>query len=148
MLNHNSIKVGFHGREKMLYRKKNIYTFEELLEVLDISTNVTVRKTEPGNFKDYATFFGLFYSDFKKKVEINHLFSCNSNNWQGNHFMTNLRTSVIEGILTLNHNSIKVGFHGRDSHPMNGKCLKAAIAARSANIKACMETELKWTSIV
>ena len=57
--------------------------------------------------------------------------------------MTNLGTSVREGIPTLNHNSIKVGFHGRDSHPMNGKGLKAAIAARSANIKACMETELK-----
>jgi hypothetical protein len=60
---------------KMVYRKSNVYTFNQLLEVCGKSPHVTVVGVEDGDFKDYDYFLGLFYCRMAG-IKKGHIFSC------------------------------------------------------------------------
>jgi hypothetical protein len=60
---------------KMAYRKSNVYTFNQLLEVCGKSPHVTVVPVVDGDFKDYETFLGLFYGRLVG-IKKGHVFSC------------------------------------------------------------------------
>jgi hypothetical protein len=60
---------------KMVYRKSNVYTFKQLLEVCGKSPHVTVVPVVDGDFKDYDYFLGLFYSRISG-IKKSHIFSC------------------------------------------------------------------------
>jgi hypothetical protein len=60
---------------KMIYRKSNVYTFNQLVEVCGKSPHVTVVPVVDGDFKDYDYFFDLFYGKISA-VTKSHIFSC------------------------------------------------------------------------
>jgi hypothetical protein len=60
---------------KMIYRKSNVYTFNQLLEVCGKSAHVTVVPVVDGDFKDYDYFFDLFYGKIAA-ITKSHIFSC------------------------------------------------------------------------
>jgi hypothetical protein len=60
---------------KMLYRKSNVYTFNQLMDVCGKSPHVTVVQVVDGDFKDYDNFLGLFYGKIAA-VTKSHIFSC------------------------------------------------------------------------
>jgi hypothetical protein len=60
---------------KMIYRKSNVYTFNQLLQVCGGSPHVTVVPVVDGDFKDYDYFFDLFYGRIAA-VTKSHIFSC------------------------------------------------------------------------
>ena len=47
----------------------------DLCKELDKSECVTVIPAVEGDFKDWNKFLNLYYSEFKKKVKHNHIFS-------------------------------------------------------------------------
>jgi hypothetical protein len=61
---------------KMLYRKSNVCTFNQLMEVCGKSPHVTVVQVVDGDFKDYDNFLGLFYGKRIAAVTKPHIFSC------------------------------------------------------------------------
>jgi hypothetical protein len=60
---------------KMIYRKSNVYTFKQLVEVCGKSPHVTGCPVVDGDFKDYDNFFDLFYGKIFA-VTKSHIFSC------------------------------------------------------------------------
>jgi len=58
------------------YRKKNLYTMEELIESLNVSTHVTVIPTRPEDFFDYDSLFKDLFRNLASKIKQNHIFSC------------------------------------------------------------------------
>jgi len=62
------------------YRKKNIYTFNELIENLSASSSVTVYPAEAADFLPYNKLLGRLYKDLTGNVKTNHIFSCRSGN--------------------------------------------------------------------
>ena len=51
---------------KVQYHRQNIYTMDQLLNVLDDSPKVTVHQATASDFFDWDSYLHLFYSDFKK----------------------------------------------------------------------------------
>jgi hypothetical protein len=60
---------------KMIYRKSNVYTFNQLVEVCGKSPHVTVVPVVDGDFMDYDYFFDLFNGRIAA-VTKSHIFSC------------------------------------------------------------------------
>ena len=48
---------------KVRYRKKNLYTFDQLGEALSLSHTITVHPTVAEDFLDYGKFFDVFYTN-------------------------------------------------------------------------------------
>ena len=61
------------------YRKKNLYTMEDLITSLDVSDCVTVVPTVPEDFMNYDAFFKDLFRDLACKVKQNHIFACSEN---------------------------------------------------------------------
>ncbi len=60
---------------KVRYRKKNLYTFDQLAEVLSLSHTITVHPTVAEDFLDYGKFFDVFYKKLAGQIQQNHIFS-------------------------------------------------------------------------
>jgi hypothetical protein len=60
---------------KMVFRKSNVTSFQKLVDVCNSSEFVTVWEVNDGDFRDYHSYLGLFYADYKS-VKPNHIFSC------------------------------------------------------------------------
>ena len=62
------------------YPKDNIFKMEKLLEALNVSESVTVVPASLDDFWDYDGLLNNVYKDISGKVQIIHIFSCNSEN--------------------------------------------------------------------
>jgi hypothetical protein len=60
---------------KQEYRKKNLYTFNQLVEALSVSHTITVHPTMAEDFLDYAKLFDFFYQKLAGQIQQNHIFS-------------------------------------------------------------------------
>jgi uncharacterized protein YnzC (UPF0291/DUF896 family) len=58
------------------YRKKNLYTMEELIKSLGVSDYVTVVPTTAEDFHNYDAFLKDLFRDLARKVKQNHMFLC------------------------------------------------------------------------
>jgi len=58
------------------YRKKNIFTMDELIVVLGVSVKITVVPTVASDFFDYNGAFKALYIDLSELVKNNHIFTC------------------------------------------------------------------------
>ena len=60
---------------KVLYRKKNFFTFEKCCEILNTRNNVEVIQMFRENFHDLGLFLDNLYDrPYPKNVNINHIF--------------------------------------------------------------------------
>ena len=59
---------------KRMYRKSDIFTFDDLIEKLDQSTKVTVVEAKEKDFNNWDAYLSHFYQDFKRQVKQNHIF--------------------------------------------------------------------------
>jgi hypothetical protein len=79
---------------KKSYRKKNIYTVEQLLSDLGESDFVSIDPSEEADFHDWDTFLNQFYSTFTGKIIKNHIFHVSHNTIRkGNQIQVKLRES-------------------------------------------------------
>ena len=60
------------------YRKRNIFTMDELIVALSVSDKITVDRTVTSNFLDYNAAFREFYNNLSGLVLNNHIFTCDS----------------------------------------------------------------------
>jgi hypothetical protein len=60
---------------KVRYRKKNLYTFDQLVEALSLSHTITVHPTVAKDFLDYGKFFDVFSKKLAGQIQQNHIFS-------------------------------------------------------------------------
>jgi hypothetical protein len=60
---------------KVQYRKKNLYTFDMLVEALSSSRTITVHPTVAEDFLDYGKLFDFFYKKLAGQIQQNHIFS-------------------------------------------------------------------------
>ena len=60
---------------KVMYRKKNLYTFDQLVDALGTSRNITVHPTVSEDFLDYGNLFDFFYKKLTGQIKQNHIFS-------------------------------------------------------------------------
>jgi hypothetical protein len=60
---------------KVRYRKKNLYTFDQLVEALSLSHTIAVHPTVAEDFLDYGKFFDVFYKKLAGQIQQNHIFS-------------------------------------------------------------------------
>ena len=128
---------------KYTYRSSDIFTMPDLCKELDKSECVTVIPAVEGDFKDWDKFLNLYYSEFKKKVKHNHIFSSTHGECRdGNQMMTDLRRSDLPEHPVVKHKSFKQGFYGRSNYPANSKGLKSAIDNRVKDIKASRDEKL------
>jgi hypothetical protein len=61
------------------YRKKNLFTMEELTEALSVSDSVSVIPTTPDDFWDWDWLLTDMYRDISGQIKVNHIFSCSGN---------------------------------------------------------------------
>ena len=129
---------------KYSYRKSDIFTMPDLCAELNKSECVTVIPAVEGDFKDWDQFLNLYYSDFKRKVKHNHIFSCtHGESREANQMMVDLRKSDLPEHTIVRHKSFKQGFYGRSNYPKNVKGLKLAIENRVKDIKAARAEKLQ-----
>ncbi len=67
---------GLFNSLKHEYRKWNIFTMEDLVFQLNVSTLVTVIPTSHDDFLDYDTLLKGMYIDLAGKIKQNQVFSC------------------------------------------------------------------------
>ncbi len=60
---------------KVMYRKKNLYTFDQLVEALGTSWTITVHPSVSEDFLDYGNLFDFFYKKLAGQIKQNHIFS-------------------------------------------------------------------------
>ena len=58
------------------YRKRNIFTMDELIVALSVSDKISVDRTIASDFLDYNAAFREFYNDLSGLVLNNHIFTC------------------------------------------------------------------------
>jgi len=85
------------------YRKKNLYTMEDLIRSLDVSNSVTVIPTVPEDFNNYDAFCKDLFRDLTSKVKQNHIFACSE------HDRMSLRESNMVEHKISNHKCSKKG---------------------------------------
>ena len=61
---------------KTLYRKKNLYTFDQLVEALGTSRTITIHPAMSEDFLDYGKLFDFIYKKLQGQVKQNHIFTC------------------------------------------------------------------------
>jgi DNA-binding transcriptional regulator GbsR (MarR family) len=61
---------------KQDYRKKNLFTMDELEDALSKSSYVTVKRAKPEDFLDYTEFLAKFYNKLPNQINQNHVFMC------------------------------------------------------------------------
>ena len=61
------------------YRKKNLFTMEELIEALSVSDSVSVIPTMSDDFWDWDRLLTDMYRDISGQIKVNHIFSCSGN---------------------------------------------------------------------
>jgi hypothetical protein len=59
---------------KVMYRKKNLYTFDQLVDLGTLRT-ITVHPTMSEDFLDYGKLFDFFYKKLTGQIKQNHIFS-------------------------------------------------------------------------
>ena len=74
---------------RVMYRKKNLYIFDQLVEALGMSRTITVHPTVSEDFLDYGNLFDFFYKKLTGQIKQNHIFSAR----QGDEIM--IRESVL-----------------------------------------------------
>jgi hypothetical protein len=63
---------------KLRFRKQNVYTMEQLLQVLNAQDQVNALRVQPSDFYDMDAFLDKFYRRFTSgTVHKAHIFSCN-----------------------------------------------------------------------
>jgi hypothetical protein len=78
---------------KQIYRKRNIYTMDQLVAALETLTLVTIHQTVAEDFLDYSKVFDTVFSQsLMGNVKQNHIFSCSHSNG----FEMTLRQSNLE----------------------------------------------------
>ena len=60
---------------KVMYRKKNLHTFDQLVDALKMPRTVTVHLTMSEDFLDYGKLFDFFYKKLTGQIKQNHIFS-------------------------------------------------------------------------
>ncbi len=65
---------------KVQYWKKNLYTFDQLVEALGTSRTITVHPTVSEDFLDYGKLFDFFYKKLAGQIKQNHIFSSGQGN--------------------------------------------------------------------
>eukprot|EP00986_Skeletonema_menzelii_P003308 scaffold991_cov81-Skeletonema_menzelii.AAC.1 len=65
---------------KQDYRKKNLFTMDELEEALSKSSYVTVKRAQKEDFLDFTDFFGKLYNKLPNQISQNHVFTCGATN--------------------------------------------------------------------
>ena len=83
------------------YRKRNIFTMEDLVFQLNVSTSVTVIPTSHEDFLDYDTLLKGMYIDLAGKIKQNHVFSCSGDDLTS--VSIYLRRSNLEDHTTTTH---------------------------------------------
>ena len=61
---------------KTLYRKKNLYTFDQLVEALSSSRTIAIHPSRSEDFLDYGKLFDFIYKKLTGQVKQNHIFTC------------------------------------------------------------------------
>ncbi len=77
---------------KTLYRKKNLYTFDQLVEALSSSRTITIHPSRSEDFLDYGKLFDFIYKKLTGQVKQNHIFTC----YWGNPDEICVKKSVLE----------------------------------------------------
>ena len=88
------------------YRKKNLYTMEDLIVSLNRSDHVTIIPTCPEDFFDYDALFKDLFRNITRNIKQNHIFSCSSVDDR-----MNLRESNIADHKIKTHKCSKKGRH-------------------------------------
>ena len=60
---------------KVQYQKKNLYTFDQLVEALGKSRTITIHPAVSEDFHDYGDLFDFFYKKLAGQIKQNHIFS-------------------------------------------------------------------------
>ena len=61
---------------KRQYRRSNVFTFKQLLKVLNTNEKITVKEVRSEHFKEYGKFLQRFYKKFESgTIKPNHVFS-------------------------------------------------------------------------
>ena len=60
---------------KTLYRKKNLYTFDQLVEALGTLRTITIHPAVSEDFLDYGKLFDVLYKKPAGQIKQNHIFS-------------------------------------------------------------------------
>jgi hypothetical protein len=78
---------------KMIYRKSNVYTHNQLVDVCGKSPGVTVVPVVDGDFKDYDYFLDLFYGRLTAMTK-SQIFSCKRLSNDGSVYTDGIELSV------------------------------------------------------
>jgi hypothetical protein len=66
---------GTFNQLKLKYHKKDVFTWQQALDTLNIKENVNVVNTKEECFKDYGALLNKFYGNFKAgTIQKNHIF--------------------------------------------------------------------------
>ncbi len=65
---------------KIMYRKTNLYTFNQLVEALGMSWTITVHSTMSKDFLNYGNLFDFFYKKLTGNIKQNHIFNADQGN--------------------------------------------------------------------
>jgi hypothetical protein len=58
-----------------MYRKKNLYTFDQMVEALGTSRTITIHPAVSEDFLDYGKLFDFFYKKLAGQIKQNHIFT-------------------------------------------------------------------------
>ncbi len=60
---------------KAMYRLKNLYTSDQMVEALGTSRTITIHPTMSEDFLDYSKLFDFFYKKLTGRIKQNHIFT-------------------------------------------------------------------------
>jgi hypothetical protein len=58
-----------------MYRKKNLYMFDQMVEALGTSRTITIHPAVSEDFLDYGKLFDFFYKKLTGRIKQNHIFT-------------------------------------------------------------------------
>lgn len=125
---------------KSKYRKSNVYTMPQLIDVLGtVSPQVKVCTVNDGDFKGYNAFLNKFYRTIPS-ITKSHIFVWNDGDTLNTDTKRVLRVyecdpDKVVDVKSMVFSYIKQGFESRSDYPKTNAGLKEAIVNREAYIK-------------
>ncbi len=86
------------------YRKKNIFTMDELIDALSVSAKITVVPTVPSDFLDYDGTFKALYTNLSGLVKHNHIFTCDGDD---DELIIKIRESNLDEHEIIRHTAVR-----------------------------------------
>jgi hypothetical protein len=124
------------------YRKKNIFTMQDLFATLNVSESVTVVPTTPEDFLDYGALLDSMYRDIAGMIKQNHIFSCCDDNDAMNAATIQLRECNLDEYPIVNHRALKRSYKFNSLREFREHCIPLLLVMKCLGLNPYKAVEM------